>query len=157
MSADEAFRLPSGRAVLDVDDLAVAQSEHLVALLAAAVSAEPVGGADDLLVADESKSRLGDDRALGPLADLESQDLTGLVRSVSGRCPFPPQMPMRHATPLAFVGDQRSEGFGVALVESFRCGVQLVDHAPIMPAAVRGVDNASRIVSPRARASRCHR
>ena len=131
--ARETFGLAARRAALHVDDLAVAEREHLVALLAAAVGAEPLGGADDLVVADLGEFGLDGDAVLAAFADLEGQDLTGLVRAVSGRRALPPQVAVRDAAPLALLGDQGGEWFRVALVERCRCGAKLVDHARIMP------------------------
>ena len=74
---------------MHIDDLAVAEPEHLVALLAAAAGAEPVGGADDLVVADLGELGLDGDPALAAFADLEGQDLTGLVGVDSGGRPLP--------------------------------------------------------------------
>ena len=131
--AREAFRLAVGCAALHVDDLAVAKCEHLETFVVAAVGAEPLGGADDLVVADLGEFGLDGDAALAAFADLEGQDLTGLVRAVSGRRALPPQVPVRDTAPLAFLRDQSGEWLRVALVERCRCGAKLVDHAGIMP------------------------
>src|SRR3982074_2684450 len=88
------------RAALHVHDLAIAESEHLEALMSNAVGAQPPGGADDLVSADPCELGPDFDPSLAPLLDLKRQDLTGLVGAVSDRRPFPPQEAMRDAAPL---------------------------------------------------------
>jgi|GEM_PF-3835366 len=125
--AGESLGLPAGRAALHVDDLAVPEGEYLEALLAGA-GLHPSGGADDDAVADLGELGLDVDSIVTSFADLESQDLTGLVGAVSGGCAFPPQVPVWDAAPFAFVRDQLRERTGVAAVERLRCRMELVDH-----------------------------
>jgi hypothetical protein len=74
----EALGLTAGRATLHVDDLAVPEREHLVALATLTVGSEPGRRADDL-VADLCELGLDLDRRVSAFLDLEPQDLTGLV------------------------------------------------------------------------------
>ena len=118
-AAGEALGFAAGGAALHVDDLAVPQCQHLVALLAATVG----------------ELRLDLDPAAASLFDLEGQDLTGLVRAVSDGRLFPPQMAVRDAAPLCVLCEQCRERFRVALAKRFGCGAKLVDHRPSMPPA----------------------
>ena len=70
------------------------------------VGAHPLGGADELVIADLRKRRLDFDPSLAPLLDLKRQDLTGLLWAVSDRAPFPPQEAVRHAPPLCILREQ---------------------------------------------------
>ena len=132
----EAFCLPSCSAALHVDDLAVADRKNLEPFLAATIGTEPLRRADDHVVADLAELRLHLDTAPGALADLEGQDLTGLVGAVSGGCALPPQMAVRDAAPRALVADAVSERPRVASVECFGRGAKLIDHVQIMPPAI---------------------
>ena len=131
--ARETVGLPAALAALHVDDLPVPDGEHLEALLAVPVRAEPLRRADDHVIADSGEFRLHLDPAVPALAYLEGQDLTGLVGAVSGGRMFPPQVAVRDATPLAFLCDQVGERTRVAPVEGFRRGAELVEHDRIMP------------------------
>src|SRR6266516_2006887 len=131
----EAVGLAAAGAALHVDDLAVADREYLEAFLAAPVRAEPLRRADDHVIADPGELGLHLDSAVAARAGLGGQDLTGLVGAVSGGRAFPPQVTVRAASPLAFVCDQVGERAGVASVEGFRRGAELVDHDRIMPSA----------------------
>jgi hypothetical protein len=64
---------------------------------------------------------------------LERQDLTGLVGAASGGRPLPPEVAMRHTTPLVLVSDQRRERLWVTPVERFGCCAKLIDHCSSMP------------------------
>jgi len=112
---------------LHVDDLAVTDGEDLEALLTAAVGCEPAGRADDL-VADLGELRRNHDLPFAALAELELQDLPGLVRAVSRRSLLPPQMSPRDAAPLVPLGDQRDKGLWVTPTERLGSDAQLVDH-----------------------------
>ena len=121
VSACEALGFATGGAALHVDDLPVAECQDLETLVASSVRSEPLGRADDLVVANLGELGLNLDAALAPLLDLEAQDLTGLVGAASGGRSFPPEVTVRNAAPLVFVGDQRHERLWVALVERFGC------------------------------------
>jgi hypothetical protein len=125
----EPLGLPTGCAALHVDDLAVSECEHLEALLARARLVHPSGGADDDVVAGSGELRLDVDSTVSSFADLEGQDLTGLVGAVSGRRAFPPKAAVWDAAPLALVRDELGERSGVASVERIRCCSELVDHS----------------------------
>ena len=114
----EPLGLPAGRAALHVDDLAVSEREHLEALLPHSGLVHPSGGADDEVVGDSGELGLDVDSAVASFADLEGQDLTGLVGAVSGRRPFPPQVAVWDAAPLALVCDELGERSGVASRET---------------------------------------
>jgi len=131
--ACEAFGFAAGGAALHVDDLPVAECEDLEALMASSIRSEPLGRADDLVVADPGELGLNLDPALAALLDLELQDLTGLVHAVTSGSVLPPEVPVRNATPLVLVSDQRSEGLGVTLIERFGCCSKLIDHGSSMP------------------------
>lgn len=126
--AREPLGLLAGRAALYVDDLAVPEREHLEALLARARVVDPLGRADDDVVADSGELGLDVDSSAAAFVDLEGQDLTGLVGAVSGGCAFPPEVAVRDAAPLAFVGDQFGEWAAIASVERIRRCSELVDH-----------------------------
>lgn len=102
----EAFGLPSGGAALHVDDLAVAQRQHLEALVPLPVFSDPLRRADDLVVAYLRELRLYLEPVLAPLLDLKRQDLTGLVRASSGGCVLPPEVTVGHPPPLGVVRQQ---------------------------------------------------
>ncbi len=59
----------------------------------------------DHLVADSGELGPDVDSPVAAFADLEGQDLTGLVGAVSGRCAFPPEVAMRDAAPIALICD----------------------------------------------------
>ena len=128
MTTGEAFGLTAGRASLHICDLAVAQCDHLEALLRSAVGCEPAGRADDDIVADLLELRLDGDPPVASLLDLESQDLTGLVGAASGWGALPPEMTVRHAAPLGVLCEERGERFGVAAIERLRSPSKLLEH-----------------------------
>jgi hypothetical protein len=115
---------------LHVYDLAIAESEHLEALMPTTVGAHPLGGADELVIADLRERRLDFDPSLAPFFDLKRQDLTGLVGAVSDRRPLPPQEAMWDAAPLRFLREQRRKRSGITPVERLGRRAQLVDHQP---------------------------
>jgi hypothetical protein len=133
VAACEALGFAAGGAALHVDDLPVAECEDLKALLASSIRSEPLRRADDLVVTDLDELGLNLGPSIAALLDLELQDLTGLVWTVSARRPFPPQMTVRNAPPFVLVGDQRSEGLWVTLIERFSCSSKLIDHGSSMP------------------------
>lgn len=92
-AAGETLGLAASRAALQVDDLPLAEGQDLEAFVAAPVRAEPVGRADDHVVADAGELRLHLDAAVAALPDLEGQDLTGLVGAASRRRVLPPITP----------------------------------------------------------------
>ena len=98
-----------------------------MALLPFTVGVKPRRRADDLVVADSGEHGLDGKAALGPRSNLGPQDRTGLVGTVSGRRPLPPQMAVRQAAPLRVVGEQSREGLGVAPDQRLRGGAQLLD------------------------------
>jgi hypothetical protein len=71
------------RATLHVGDLAVAEGDHLEALLPPAVGAGPSSEADDRILTDLPVLRLYLDAPRAPLLNLEPQDLTGLLWAAS--------------------------------------------------------------------------
>lgn len=135
MLAGEAFGLTAGAAALHVDDLPVAQGQHLIALDSRAAGLPPLRRSDDL-VADLRELGLHLDPPVAALLDLKLENLTGLVGTVSDRRRLPPQMAVRDAAPLRVLGEQRSERPGVAAVERFGSCAQLVDHRLSMAAVV---------------------
>lgn len=126
--AGEAFGFASGGAALHVHDLSVAERDHLEALLAAAVRAEPSRGPDDDVGSDLFELRLHFDPPLSPFLYLKSQDLTGLVRTASGGRAFPPEVTVRDAAPLRVLREQRRERFWITFVERLGRRAKLVDH-----------------------------
>src|SRR5262249_10403198 len=151
----EALGLLACRAALHVDDLAVAKREHLVPLVAAP-AVEPTGRADDHVVADACELGLCHDSAAAVFADLEGQDLTGLVGPASGRCVLPRQVAARDATPFALVCDELGEGLGVTPVEGVRRGTELVDHSRIIARFLAAGGPRASDTRP-SRAARCGR
>ena len=133
VAAGEALGLAAGGAALHVDDHPVTQRQDLEALVASPVCSEPLGRADDPVVADLGELRLNLDPALAPLLDLEAQDLTGLVRSVSGGCSLPPKMAVRHATPLVLVSDQSRKRLRVTPIQRLSRSAKLINHPSSMP------------------------
>jgi len=133
VAACEALGFTAGGAALHVDDLPVAECQDLESLVALSVGSEPLGRADDLVVADLDELGLNLDAALATLLDLELQDLTGLVGAASGGRSLPPEVAMRHTTPLVLVSDQRRERLWVTPVERFGCCAKLFDHCSSMP------------------------
>jgi len=88
------------------------------------------------LAAGLSPARGGDDlvSVLGQIERIEpesaaSENLTGLVGSVSGRRVPPPQVAARDTAPVQVLVEQRDEGLDVALVERRSGGSQAIDHA----------------------------
>ena len=133
--AGEPFCMPPRRAALHIDDLAVAEGKHLVALLPRAVLVYPLCRADDHVVADAGESWPDIDSTVAVLVDLEGQDLTGLVGPASGRPAFPPEVAVRDATPFTVVGDQVGERARVASMQCVRRSLKFLDHDRIMPSA----------------------
>ena len=113
---------------MHVDDLAAAEGDHLEAFLAAAVTAEPRGRADDFVVADPGEVGLHLDSVCSALFDLELQDLTGLSWTASGGSAFPPEVTVGEAAPLCVFGKQRRERFWIALIQRLGGGLKLLDH-----------------------------
>lgn len=105
-AAGEALRLTSGRASLHVDDLVVANRQNLIPLGSLAAVVEPGGRADDPVVAHQCELRSNLRCAAATLLDLELQDLTGLFGPASARCPFPPEVTARNASPLGVIGEE---------------------------------------------------
>ena len=137
MAAREARGFATGGAALHVDDLPVAECQDLEALVASAISSEPLGRADDFVGADLGELRLNLDPPFAPFLDLELQDLTGLVGTVSGRRSLPPEMAVRDAAPLVLVSDQGRERIGVTRVERLGSCSKLIDHLSSMPAPLK--------------------
>ena len=88
------------------------------------------------LAAGLSPARGGDDlvSVLGQIERIEpesaaSENLTGLVGSVSGRRVPPPQVAARDTAPVQVLVEQRDEGLDVALVERRSGRSQAIDHA----------------------------
>jgi len=73
--------------------------------------------------------RLHLESSLAPLLDLELQDLTGLDWAASGRCPFPPEVAVRHTAPFRVLGEQRGQRLWIALIQCLGRGAKLIDHA----------------------------
>jgi len=130
--AREALGFAAGGAALHVDDLPVAECQDLESLIALSIGSEPLGRADDLVVADLGELGLNLDAALAALLDLELQDLTGLVGAASGRRSLPPEMAVRNAAPFGLVGDQSCKRLRVTPVERFGCCTELIDHRSSM-------------------------
>lgn len=87
----EPLGFAAGGAALHVDDFVVTDGEDLEAFVATSVGSEPLGRADDLL-AHLRELGLNLDPSLTAFRDLESQDLTGLVRPMSSGCVLPPEV-----------------------------------------------------------------
>jgi hypothetical protein len=128
LSARETLCLPSRLATLKIDDLSVADSQHLVALDAVAILVEPDGRADDPVVANGGELRPNAWRAAASLVDLERQDLTGLVGAASRRRLSPPQMAARDPAPLCVIREQRRERAWIACAERVGCGPKLIEN-----------------------------
>jgi len=125
--AREALGLAAGCEALHVGDLAAAHRQHLEPLLTSPVLAGPVRGADDP-VANLDEFRLDLGRASASFADLELENLTGLVRAASGRCALPPEVPVRDAAPLGVLREQRCERSRITVPERLGSRTKLVDH-----------------------------
>jgi hypothetical protein len=128
----KALGFPPRGAALHVDDLALKEGQHLIALVSSPVGACPVCRADDRLVADLRELGLHFEPLPAPLLDLELEDLTGLARAVSGRGALPPEEPARDAAPLGIFSEEGGEGFRVASIERLGCRPKPVDHRPSM-------------------------
>ena len=150
-SPGEPLGLAPRGAALHVHDLPVPDRQHLVALLPTPLGIEPLRRADDA-VADLLELRLNLEPP--PTAELEPQDLAGLVRPVSGRRVLPPEVAVRDAPPLALVGDQRDERPRIPTAERLGGRTQVIDHSVMVSAdgAVRQVDDAVVVcLAPRER------
>jgi hypothetical protein len=142
----EPLRRTAGTAALHLDDPAVAERKHAVALLPASPLVQQDCRADDLVGAgpDEVGTRL--EPTARSLADPRRQGRTGFIRAPSGRCVLPPQTTLRNAAPLHVGSEQRDERLGVALVERLRRCTKPMEHpaAPeymSAPAVARTVRN----------------
>ena len=118
---------------MHVDDRSLPHGQHLIPLDSGTTSLEPVGRADDLL-ADLRELGLHLDAPLASLLDLKLENLTGLVRAVSGWRAFPPQMSVRDTAPLRVLREEGGERLGVAPIECFGCRAKLIDHRLSMAA-----------------------
>ena len=102
----------------------------MVALLSAPVGVHPLCRADDSVVTDLGEFRLHLGSTFALLADLEFQDLTGLLGAVSGRGALPPQEARGDAAPLCVLREKGRERAGIASIQRFGCCTKLIDHAP---------------------------
>jgi hypothetical protein len=105
-------RTQGRRASLHVDDLSVAEGDHLGALVPRAVFADRPRQADDRFVSHLSELRPHLDPQLAVLLDLKPQDLTGLVGQYQAGVPFHLGWPCgtpRHSASLAKRTANRSE------------------------------------------------
>jgi hypothetical protein len=103
----EALGLSAGGETLKVDDLVIAEGDHLEALLPPTIRTQPVSRSDDRVLSDLSELGRDLDSVLAPLLNLEPQDLTGLVGAASGRGELPPQMAVRYPSPLRLFCEER--------------------------------------------------
>jgi len=101
---------------LHVDDLSIPDGEHLEAFLTSPVGSEPGRRSDDL-VANLCECGLGLHPPPVAFLALEGQDLTGLVRTVSGWGVFPPQTAASDATPLVLLCDERNERLWITTIQ----------------------------------------
>ena len=125
--SSEAFGLSTACEALHVGDLAVADGEDLVSLLSPARRVQASGGDDDV-VADLPEFGLDVERLVAAFSALELQDLTGLVRTASGRCLFPPEVSVRDAPPLRVCVEQGDERLEVSAIQSLGGTSKFVEH-----------------------------
>src|SRR5258708_12983879 len=86
----EPLGFAAGPAALHVNDLAVVNSKHLVALLLLTVGAEPAGRAYDLVLAHQGEIRLDVEPRSASFFDLQLQDLTCLLSPPPEQGALPP-------------------------------------------------------------------
>ena len=82
-----------------------------------AVIVYPPRTSDDLVAEFRNAGRFELHPPLSERAALDCEDLTGLLRAVSTRCPLPPKVTAGDATPLQVRVKERQERFRIALVE----------------------------------------
>lgn len=127
----EAFGFDLRSALLHVPDLAVPEGDnHGIALRRHSVDSRPMRGTDDLVF-----SNLGKREVLDLPAAARLQDLTGLVRSSSRWCVFPPEVAVGDAAPLGVLREERGERFGITATQRLGCGAKLIDHVESMAQA----------------------
>lgn len=127
-ASSEPLGFPTRTTALHVDDLAFAEGDDLIALDVLAALVLPNGRADDPVVPDQCELGRNAPWLAAALLDLETQDLTGLVRSASGRGVFPPEVAVGDATPLGIVGEKRRQRRRVTLVQRLGRSTELIDH-----------------------------
>src|SRR5207244_7105361 len=115
----------------------------------------PARARDDLVAYLGDIGRLDPEAPVRPFPPLRVENLTGLVRAVSDRSSFPPQMSARDSPPSQVVVQEREQRRGVPLVESARGRAQALDQLGSHKRSVPPLPAPTPEASPSTVSGRC--